>query len=199
MAKESDRSLIRLLVWEALAVAGLVTIHLHPYADHIWNLNFFYNALFFLLAYPILYIYRWKITDGCLSSILWPLSFILSWGLGVSSYLWIAYLLLIAGSPYFFAMKVHYIPLGILFVFIYFPLIQPILGVSKKYQTLGGLIWLLFYSALGGFVGYETGWFVGHKFPSVRTDVGHWFLLWLGLTFLGTAVGALVAQRRGNK
>lgn len=201
MAKgsESSRSILRLLTWEGLAAMGLVCTRLHPYADPIWNLNFFYNALFFLLAYPILYVYRWKVTDGCLATILWPLSFVLSWGLGVSSYVWTAYLLLLGNSPYFFAMTTHFIALGILFAFIYFPLIQPILGVNKKYQDLGGLVWLLFYSILGGFLGYETGWFVSRKFPSVQTEHGHWLLLWLGLTFLGTAIGALIAQRRGNK
>lgn len=196
---ESSRSIIRLLCWEGLAAAGLVYIHLHPYADRFWNLNFFYNALFFLLAYPLLFVYRWKLTDGCLASLMWPVSFFLSWGLGVSAYLWITYLLLITGSPYFYAMKVHTIPLGFLFVFIYFSLIQPILGVSKKYQTLEGLLWLLLGSVLGGFIGYETGWFVSRKFPSVQTEHGHWLLLWLALTFLGTAVGAHVAQGRGNK
>ena len=198
MAKDSGRSILRLLLWEGLAAAGLIYIHLHPYADHVWNLNFFYNALFFLLAYPLLYVYRWKLTDGCLATMMWPISFVLSWGLGVSSYLWIAYLFLATGSPYFFAMTTHLVPLGILFAFVYFPLIQPILGTGKNYLTLGGLLWLLFYSALGGFFGYETGWFLSKKLPSVQTEHGHWLLLWLGLTFLGTAVGALIAQRRGK-
>lgn len=198
MAQESNRSFLRLLIWEGLAASGLVYIHLHPYADHVWNLNFFYNALFFLLAYPILYVYRWKLTDGCLSSILWPLSFVLSWGLGVSSYIWIAYLLLIGNNPYFYAMTGHYASLGVLFAFIYFPLIQPLLGIGKYYQSLGQLFWTFFYSALGGFIGYETGWFISQKFLTVRTNSGHWFLLWLGLVFLGTAIGSQVAQRRGK-
>ncbi len=196
MAKDSGRSLIRLLFWEGLAAAGLVYIRLHPYADHIWNLNFFYNALFFLLAYPLLYVYRWKLTDGCLATFMWPVSFVLTWGLGASAYLWIAYLLLITGSPTFFAMTTHLLPLGILFAFVYFPLIQPLLGTSKNYLTLGGLFWLIFYSALGCFFGYETGWFLSKKLPSVQTEHSHWLLLWLGLTFLGTATGALIAQRR---
>lgn len=198
MAKDSGRSIIRLLLWEGAAAAGLVYIHLHPYADHVWNLNFFYNALFFLLAYPLLYVYRWKLADGCLATLMWPVSFLLSWGLGVSAYLWIAYLFLIIGSPYFFAMTTHVLPLAVLFAFIYFPLVQPLLGISKNYQTLGGHIWLLLYSALGGFFGYETGWFVSRKFPSVQTEHNHWLLLWLGLTFLGVAIGALIAQRRGK-
>jgi hypothetical protein len=126
------------------------------------------------------------------------LSFVLSWALGVSSYLWIAYLLLTIGSPYFGAMTQHFIPLGIIFTFIYFTLGEAVLGVGKSYQTLGNLLWVLFYSAMGGFIGYETGWFVSQKFPSVRTDHSHWLLLWLGITFLGTAVGALIAQRRGK-
>lgn len=199
MAQNPDRSIIRLLIWEGLAASGLIYIHLHPYADPIWNLNFFYNALFFLLAYPILYVWRWKLADGCLGTLMWPVGFVLSWLLGVSAYLWITYLLLIISSPYFYAMKLHYLSLGILFAFIYFPLLQPLLGIGKKYQTLGGHVWALFYSVLGGFIGYETGWFVSRKFPAIRADGSHWFLLWLGLTFLGTAVGALIAQRRGKE
>jgi hypothetical protein len=198
MAQDSDRSIIRLLLWEGLAAVGLVAIHLHPYANHIWNLNLFYNALFFLLAYPILYVYRWKVTEGCLATLLWPLSFALSWGLGISSYIWTAYILLLTGSPYFYAMTGHLIPLGILFAFIYFPLIQPLLGVGKNFQTLGQLLWMLISSALGGFVGYATGWYMSQKFSTVRAEHSHWLLLWLGLTFLGTALGALIAQRRGK-
>ncbi len=200
MAKSSEnsRSFLRLLFWEGLAVVGLLYIHSHPLANHLWDLNFFYNALFFLLAYPILYVYRWKLTDGCLASLMWPISFVLGWGLGASSYLWTTYLLLMANSPFFYAMTQHFVSLGFLFAFIYFPLLQPILGVGKKYQDLGQLFWALLYSALGGFIGYETGWFISQKFPSVRTDNGHWFLLWLGIVLLGTAIGAMIAQRRGK-
>ncbi len=200
MANGSDhsRSILRLLIGEGLAAAGLVYARLHPYADPLWNLNFFYNALFFLLAYPILYVYRWTMAEGCLAAVLWPVSFVLSWGLGVSCYLWIAYLLLLGNSPYFYAMKLHYVPLGVLFAFIYFPLIQPILGVGPKYQTLGGLLGLFLYSALGGFFGYETGWFLSRRFPAIQTEHSHWLLLWLGLTFLGTAIGAQVAPKRNS-
>jgi hypothetical protein len=137
-------------------------------------------------------------TDGCLPSLLWPLSFVLSFAVGASSYLWITYVLLVTGSPYSSAMTEHFVPLGILFAFIYFSLGQALLGVGKRYQTLGQMMWVLFYSALGGFIGYETGWFVSQKFPSVRVDHGHWLLLWLGITFLGTAIGALIAQKRGK-
>lgn len=198
MGKESSRSILRLFFWEGLALAGIIQIHLHPYADHLWNLNFFYNALFFLVAYPLLYVYRWKLTDGCLGTVMWPLSFALSWLLGVSAYFWITYILLLINSPYFNALKNHEIALGILFVFVYFPLIQPLWGIDKKYSSFVELFWILFYSVLGGFVGYETGWFVSNKIPSVKTDSGHWFLLWLGFILLGTAIGALIAQRRGK-
>ncbi len=198
MGKETSRSLLRLFFWEGLALAGLVQIHFHPYADHFWNLDFFYNAVFFLVAYPLLYIYRWKMTDGCLGTVMWPLSFVLSWLLGVSAYLWITYILLLSNSPYFNALKNHEMALGVLFVFVYFPLIQPLWGISKKYYSLGEMVWIVFYSGLGGFIGYETGWFISNKFPTVRTDISHWFLLWLGFILLGTAIGALTAQRRGK-
>lgn len=199
MAKESQRSLLRLLFWEGLAAVGLVFLFLHPLRESPWNRYFLFSALFFLLAYPLLYAFRWKMTEGCLSKILWPLSLILSLGLGVSTYIWTACLLHMSGSVYYNAMTVHYIPLGILFAFVYFPLIQPLLGISKKYHNFIGILWILFYSALGGFVGYETGWFLGRKISSIRTDHDRWLLLWLGLTFLGTALGALIAQRRKEK
>lgn len=199
MGKESSRSLLRLFFWEGLALAGLVQIYFHPYADHLWNLNFFYNALFFLVAYPLLYIYRWKMTDGCLGTVMWPLSFVLSWLLGISAYLWITYSLLLANSPYFNALKNHEIALGILFIFVYFPLIQPLWGISKKYHSLGELVWILFYSGLGGFIGYEMGWFISNKFPTVRTDISHWFLLWLSLILIGASIGAWAARSRRAK
>jgi hypothetical protein len=195
----SSRSILRLFFWEGLALAGLIQIHLHPFINHLWNLNFFYNALFFLAAYPVLFIYRWKMTEGCLNTVLWPLSFVLGWLLGVSAYLWTAYILLLTDSPYYYSLINHEISLGILFVFIYFPLIQPLWGTSRRYYSLGELGWILFYSVLGGFIGYETGWFISNKFPSLRVDVGHWFLLWLGSILLGTAIGALIAQRRGKR
>ena len=196
---ENSRSIFRLLIWEGFAAAGLVYLYLHPVKDPVWGRYFFYNALFFLLAYPLLFVYRWKMTDGCLSKVLWPLAFLLSFGLGASTYLWIACLFNQFGSPYCNAMTGHSIPLGIVFTFIYFPLIQPLLGVSKKYQNLAGILWLLFFSALGGFIGYETGWFLSQKITSIRTVHDRWLLFWLGFTFLGTAIGALIAQRRKSK
>jgi hypothetical protein len=194
----ASRSLLRLFFWEGLALAGLGQIHFHPYADHLWNLNFFYNALFFLVAYPILFVYRWKMTDGCLGTILWPVSYLLSWLLGASAYLWITYILLLTNSPYFNGLKNHELPLGILFAFIYFPLIQHLWGIGKKFYSLGELFRVLFYSALGGVIGYAMGWFISNKIPSVQTNNSQWFLLWLGFIFLGAAIGAFTAQRRGK-
>ncbi len=194
-SKSESRSLLRLIFWEGMALAGFLHVHLHPIANPFWDLNFFYNALFFLLAYPILYVYRWKFTDGCLSTILWPLSFLFSWGLGVSGYLWMTYILFVSGSPYYFSMMNHVIILGVLFAFIYFPLVQPILGTSKNYYTLGALVGVLFYSALGCLLGFLLGQFVDHKFgASIGLDSRR-FLLWLALILIGTAIGALVAKR----
>src|SRR5258708_1290404 len=136
MAKESSRSILRLLFWEGMALAGLLHVRLYPLADPFWNLNFFYNALFFLAPYPVLYVYRWKLSGGCLSTLMWPLSFVLSWALGVSAYLWLAYIFLFTVIPYSHAMTTHWFALGLLFGFIYFPLVQPLWGVSKKYQSL---------------------------------------------------------------
>ncbi len=200
MAKgsEGSRSFLRLLFWEGMALAGFLHTRLSPIANPIWNLNFFYGALFFLVAYPILYVYRWRVTEGCLATILWPLSFVLSGALGVSCYLWLAYILLFTQSPYYYSMTNHWAVLGALFAFIYFPLVEPVLGVSKKYQSLGGLFWVFLYSALGGFFGFLSGRFVDQKFGvSIGLD-NRRFLLWLALILLGTALGAMIGQKRGK-
>jgi hypothetical protein len=191
-----SRSILRLLLWEGLAAAGFLHLRLHPIADPIWSMNFFYNSLFFLTAYPILYVYRWKLADGCLGMVMWPLSFALSWGMGASAYLWILYGFYFTGNPFFRPMADHFLALGALFILVYFPLLEPALGVSRRYYSLGQLFWIYFYSALGGFIGYETGWFISQKFASVQADRSHWFLLWVFLMLLGTAAGALLAQRR---
>jgi hypothetical protein len=199
MAKGTDnsRSFLRLLLWEGAALAGLLHLQMHPLASPLWSLNFFYNALFFLVAYPLLYVYRWKVSEGCLNLILWPLSFVLSWGLGVSTYLWMAYWFNFTGNPFSAAMRNHEIVLGILFAVIYFALIQPVLGTSQRYQSLGQLLWVFLYSALGGFLCFLLGQFVVHKWGDSMTS-GNQFLLWLGLILLGTAVGSLIAQRRSK-
>jgi len=201
MAKGSDnsRSLLRLLFWEGLALAGFLHIRLHPIANSIWSLNFFYNALYFLVAYPLLYVYRWKIADGCLNMILWPISFVLGWGLGASAYLWTTYSLYVIGNPFSFALMNHWIVLGFLFAFLYFPLIQPLWGTSVKYFTIAQLVWVLFYSALGGLLGFLLGRFVDQKFGvSIGADSRR-FLLWLALTLIGAAIGALAARSKSGK
>ncbi len=199
MAKGSDnsRSFLRLLFWEGAALVGFLHLRMHPLASPLWSLNFFYNALFFLVAYPLLYVYRWKMGEGCLNLILWPLSFVLSWGMGVSAYLWTAYWFYVTGNPFFTAMTRHEIVLGFLFIFIYFALIQPVLGTSQKYQSLGQLVWVFVYSALGGFLCFLLGQFVLRKWGDSMLPSNQ-FLLWLGLILLGMAIGSLIAQRRGK-
>src|SRR5258708_6549718 len=135
-----------------MALAGFLHIRLHPIANQLWDLNFFYNSLFFLIAFPMLYIYRWKLTDGCLNMILWPISFVLSWGLGVSVYLWIVYVALYWGSPYFSSLIHHDVVLGCLFAFIYFPVIQPLLRVSRGDHSFVALFWLVLYTGSVSFL-----------------------------------------------
>ena len=197
--KVSSRSLLRLFFWEGLAVAALLHLRQHPLADSFWSLNFFYNALFFLAAYPILYVYRWKLAGGCLGTILWPLSFLLSFGLGVSAYLWIAYVFYFTLNPYYHLM-IHQAPiLGVLFLFLYFPLIQPLWGIGQKYYPLGKLVWILVCAALGGFLGFLLGQYLTNKFAQSLGSDKTQFLLWLALIFLGTAAGALAARRGGKE
>ncbi|HEY5040179.1 MAG TPA: hypothetical protein VIJ93_14015 [bacterium] len=191
---ENSRSFLRLLFWEGMAAAGFLHILRHPIANPIWALNFYYGALFFLVAYPLLYVYRWKVAEGCLGMVMWPVSSLLSWGLGVSAYFWLTYWLYF--TPYSYSLTQHEIILGLLFVFVYFPLIQPVLGISKHYFSLGELPWILFYSGLGGFLGFLLGKFVDDRFGISMGADSRRFLLWLFLILLGTAVGALAAKRR---
>ena len=108
------------------------------------------------------------------------------------------YILFVTGSPYYFSMMNHGVILGFLFAFIYFPLVQPILGTSKNYYSLGALVGVLFYSFLGGLLGFLLGQFVDHKFGTLIGFDNRRFLLWLALILIGTAIGALVAKR-GSK
>jgi hypothetical protein len=57
---------------------------------------------------------------------------------------------------------------------------------------------VLFYSALGGLLGFLLGQFVDHKFGDLIGLASRRFLLWLALILIGTAIGALVAKR-GSK
>lgn len=195
----SDRSIVHLLLWEGLALAGWAYHHGHPLADPFWQYAFRDNALFFLVAYPLLFVYRWKAAEGCLGTILSPLSFVLSLALGVSAYLWLAFLFHATGNPFFFDMTRHPAVLGILFAFLYFPLIQSLWGISKDYVPLGRLIWVTFYSALGGLLGFLLGRFVLEKAGASLGKGNYAFLLWLGLILLGAAIGALAARRSGKK
>ena len=199
MAKgsENSRSLFRLFFWEGLALAGLLHIHLHPpFADSLLNILFFYNSLFFLVAYPLLYVYRWKMAGGCLGTLMFPISFVLSWFLGASLYIWITYWMLFTGNPYVKALMKHWYVLGPLSAFVYFPLIEPLLGISRRFFTLGQLLKIVFFSSLCGFLSILLAMYVDQKFGE---SIGaNRFLLRLFIILIGTAVGALAARPRGK-
>lgn len=193
-----ERSFLRFFLWEGLGLVGLLSQLSHPLADKTWSMVFFDNAVFFLAAYPVMYLGRWKLTDGCLGMVFWPVGFVLSWALGVSAFLWTAYVLYRTGSPYYFSLVQHFALFGFLFIFIYFPLIQPLWGISKRYHTLGHLFWFLLYSGLGGFLGFLLGRFVDEKFGgNIGTDSRR-FLVWLALILLGMAIGSMAAGKRGK-
>ena len=59
----------------------------------------------------------------------------------------------------------------------------------------GVLVGVLFYSALGCFLGFLLGQFVDHKFGTSIGFDSRRFLLWLTLILIGTAIGVLVAKR----
>jgi hypothetical protein len=191
-----SRSFLRLFFWEGVGLAGFLHLQAHPIASPSWSLHFFYGSLFFLVAYPILYLYRWKVAGGCLGMVLWPLSYVLSWGLGVSAYLGLAYLLFFTGNPAFFTLQDHWAAMGFLFIFVYFPLIQPLWGVSRNYCSLPDLFRILLYSIPGSCLGFGLGWVVSQKFMFASASNETRFLIWLGMILLGTALGSLLAQRR---
>ncbi len=194
----SERSPFRLLFFEALALGGYLYVRSHPIAQPLWDLNFRYNALVFLAAYPILFVYRWKVASGCLGMILWPLSYVLSLALGISCYLWLACGFYYLGSPFYTSLTRHEIVLGILFTLVYFPLLQPILGIGKRYFSITKVFGILLFSVFGGFLGYLLGQFIIKKAGMPSGDNGLLFLLWLALILIGAAVGALGAQRKGS-
>ena len=183
-SKRSNHTLTRLLFWEGLAFLAFLYLLHAPLANHQWEWIFFYNSLFFLAAYPLLYVYRWKMVGGCLGVVMWPLSFVLDWALGISAYLWTTYGLLVLGSPYFHAMMDHPIVLGALFLLVYFPLIQPLWGVNARFLSLGELTGVLIYAVLGGTAGFFGGWFVDAKLSGFLHTEDIRFPLWLGLILL---------------
>jgi hypothetical protein len=193
---EPPRSLLRMLFWEGLGVAWFLHVLSHPVAHELLGVGYFYAAIFFLAAYPLLYIYRWKLAGGFLDILLWPLSFILGLGLGVSAYLCITYWLYFLGNPYAYSLIKHFYALGPLFVFIYYPVIQPFWGVTKRYYSLPGLLVLVIYAGLCGFLGFLVGYFLDQKLGSSLGSAHSRFVLWLLLMFLGTAIGGLAAQKR---
>jgi hypothetical protein len=196
--KEQGRSFLRLLLFEALALGGYLYLLHHPVTQLFWNQNFRINALAFLAAFPLLFLYRWKVAEGCLGLVLFPLGWVLSLGLGVSCYLWLACGFYYAGSPFYASLTKHEAVLGLLFALVYFPLLEPILGVSKKYFPLHRILWILLFAGLGGFLGYLVGQFVIRKAGLPTGDNAQLFLLWLALVLIGVAVGALGAQRKGG-
>ena len=111
--------------------------------------------------------------------------------------LWILYGFFISGNPFFTAMTHHEIVLGFLYAFVYFSLVQPVLGTSQRYQTLGQLLWVFIYSGVGGFLCFLLGQFIVRKW-GLSLGNGNEFLLWLGVILLGVAVGSKAAQRRGK-
>ncbi len=191
----ASRSLTRLLLWEGMGLLGFLHILRHPLADPLWALNYRYNALFFLAAYPLLYVYRWTMMGGCLGMILFPLSFVLSLGLGACAYIWVLYSLLFSASPYYHAATRHGWVLGPLFIaLVYFPLVEPLWGVSRKYHSLGQWGRIFVFAAVGGFLGYLLGWAVQGKLHGLLASDNLVFLAWLTLIGAGTALGSYAAR-----
>jgi hypothetical protein len=104
----------------------------------------------------------------------------------------------VTANPYSHSLMNHYYVLGPLFIFIYFPFIQPFWGITRYYYSLPGLLVLTIYSGLCGFIGYLVGSFVDHKFGTYIGSENTRFVLWLSLIFIGIAIGALATQRKAK-
>jgi len=197
--KSGGRSIVRLLLFEALALGGYLYLQNHPMARPLWGLNFRIYALAFLAAYPLFFIYRWKVAGGCLGLVFWPIGYALSLALGISCYAWLTLGLYYSGSIFYGNLTKHEIVFVLLFGLVYFPLLEPVLGVSKKNFSFPQTLWILLFSVFGGFLGYLLGDFMIRKAGTPVTDKGNLFLLWILFILIGAAVGAMGAQRNSGE
>lgn len=196
-ASKQSRSFWRILFWEALGAAGWFYLIHHPLAGHSSTQHLFHlNALFFLAAYPLLFIYRWAAVEGFFSVLLKPFSWVLNWALGVSAYFWLEYLFLTLQLPYFGIMTNHWILTAILFIFPYFLIIQKFWGVSRLYYTMEECLALGLLTVLGGGAGFGLGELAVHHLGEYPFLAGHQFLIWLLLVWLGVVLSAWIAQKK---
>ena len=196
-ASRQGRSLWRILFWEALGAAGWFAVAHHPFMGHPSEQRLFYlNALFFLAAYPFLFIYRWAAVEGFLSVLLGPFSWLLSWVLGVSAYFWLEYGCFVFQPTYYSILAGHWVLCGILLIFPYFLIVQKFWGVSRLYYTMEECLALGLWAALGGAAGFLMGkWTVNHL-ENVPWLGGHRFLAWLLWIWLGVVAASWIAQKK---
>src|SRR5262249_25622459 len=154
--------------------------------------------LFFLLGYPLLFLYRWKLQDGCLSLVAWPLGGFLNLGVAASLYWGLAYGLLVIGSPFAWGLTTPWLVLGPLFALLYFPLLAPLLGVSRTPLSLGQTLRVFLGSSLGGVAGFYLGFLADRQWGTQWPDKR--FLIWLGILLAGAVLGTfLLSSRKGAK
>jgi hypothetical protein len=196
-ASKQSRSFWRILFWEALGTAGWLYLTHHPLTGHPSTQHLFHlNALFFLAAYPLLFIYRWAAVEGFFNVLLKPLGWALSWALGVSAYFWLKYLFLTLQPVYFGVMTNHWILTAILFIFPYFLILQKFWGVSRLYYTMEECLALGLLTLLGGAAGFFLGKFAVDRLTGIPWLEGHRFLIWLLLAWLGVVLAAWIAQKK---
>ena len=193
--KES-RSPWRLLFWGGLAFLGFYWLSRHPVPIDFKTIPFRENALFFLVAYPLLFVYRWMGVDGFLGVLLGPVAWVLGWVLGVSIYLWIEYAFLLAQLPYAGILKVHWIGMGLLFVPLYLLFFRNFMGISRIYYTMEECLALCLWVALGGGGGFLLGKFFDDHLQQTAFIQNYRFVLWLLLIWLGMVLALLIARKK---
>ncbi|HVM32160.1 MAG TPA: hypothetical protein VMU88_03435 [bacterium] len=191
-----SRSLWRLLFWEALAAAGYYWMTRHASPPE-WKTSLLReNAVFFLAAYPLLFLYRWVGVEGFWGVLLGPLALVLGLALGVSSYLWCEYGFLLAKLPYAGILRAHWIILGLFFAPLYLLLLRNLMGVSKIYYTMEECLALGLWTVLGGGTGFWLGRILDDHFSQTPFFMDHRFILWLGLIWLGAILALLLARKK---
>ncbi|HET9869713.1 MAG TPA: hypothetical protein VFR02_04335 [bacterium] len=190
------RSLWRLLFVEALAAAGFYWMTRHAVPPGWKGGTFRLNALFFLAAYPLLFIYRWVLPGGFFGVLLGPAALVLGLALGVSTYLWMEYGFLWAGLPYAGILRAHWAVLGALFVPLYLMFFRNLMGISRLYYTMEECLALCLWVGLGGGGGFLLGKLLDDRLQDAPFFQHHRFLIWLFLIWLGTVAALLLARKR---
>jgi hypothetical protein len=193
---KEPRSIWRLLFWEALAAAGFYWLTRHALPPDWKGMPFKQNALFFLAAYPALFLYRWGGLDGFLGVLLAPAATVTGWILGASVYLWAEYAFLLGSLPYAGILRAHWIGGGLLFIPVYLLFLRNLMGISRLYYTMEECLALCLWAALGGGGGFWAGRLLDDHLQKTPFFENHRFMIWLLILWLGLVLALLIARKK---